>query len=810
MASEHVQTALLAHSQGFCVVPPKEDGTKAPIGTWAKYQRQRPSSEQLMNWYGPSSGVGLICGKVSGNLELLEFDDFDTYDAYKEAAQATDLIDLIDRLEAGYHEESPNGGIHWLYRRSDQVPGNTKLARRPTKEEEKQHAQDNVRVLIETRGEGGYVIIAPTNGAVHPSGKPYRRLSGSLETVITLTEDEHRSLWELAKSFDQMPRVKARSGQAVDSNLERPGDRFNLEASWESILEPHGWVKVYSKGDSDYWRRPGKTIGTSATTNYQDSGFLVVFSSSTEFEPERGYSKFSAFTLLEYNGDFHAAAIALRNNGYGGPEITEEVPIDAPVRQYPQTDYGNAERMVDLHGGDLRFVYKWGKWLAWVNRKWDLNSDGEVNRRAKMTVRRMYQSAGLMSTEASALADETDRKAEIEAAGKLMKWARTSEGRSRLEAMIAVAESELTIPVQPDELDLDPWLINCMNGTLDLRTGILSEHRRDDLITKLAPVAYDPDAQCPLFMQFLYRIMDDSEALVTYLQRAIGYSLTGMIGDHCLFVCYGRGRNGKSTFLDTFQGLLGDYSHKMPSDLLMVRRGESHPTELTLLYRVRFAPASETTEGRKLDETTVKDLTGGERITARRMREDFWQFDPTHHLWLATNHKPIIHGSDLGIWSRIKLIPFQVTIPIEERDPALWVKLRDEWAGILAWAVRGCLAWQGGGLQDPPEVYQATAEYHEQMDVMGDFVRDLCVEEQGARVSSRELYAAYQEWTKATGERNLRRIEFGQRLEERGYMTGRGTKGIRLWRGIRLKTNDEPVDEQPTFDDLIEDEDGVT
>jgi len=398
----------------------------------------------------------------------------------------------------------------------------------------------------------------------------------------------------------------------------------------------------------------------------------------------------------------------------------------------------------------------------------------------------MYREAAELAAEAAAEPEETERKRKSDVAEGLLVWGRKSESRARIEAMIKLAESRVGIPVLPAQLDTDPWLLNVQNGTINLRTGNLQAHQRADLITKLAPVNYDPSAKCPQWEKFLERIMANKPGLIRFLKRATGYTLTGDVSEDCLFVAYGPGRNGKSVFLETLLGLWGDYGHKCPPELLMVKRGEAHPTERTVLFGVRFAPAIETSEGQRLNESLVKELTGGDTISARRMREDFWEFLPTHHLWLATNHKPIIKGTDLGIWSRMRLIPFSVTIPPQERDKRLRGKLKTEWPGILAWAVQGCLDWQQNGLQEPSEVLQATSQYRDEMDVLEDFLAEYCVQKSDAQVKAQDIYAAYQGWAQKSGERAISKTGFGQRLEERGFRRGRGGHGVRLWLGIGL------------------------
>jgi putative DNA primase/helicase len=316
-----LEAALAADRAGLNVLPPKEDGSKAPIapdGTWAVYQTRKSTEAELAGWYGACTGIGIVCGITSGKLELFEFDDTDVYCQFKELAQATGLGDLVERLEAGYLEQTP-GGIHWFFR-CPEISGNTALARRPSKPEELAvNPTKKVQVLMETRGQGGYAIVAPSNGRVHPSGKPYLLLRGSFSTILTITPEEHRSLWQLARTFDQMP--PGHDAEAVKPQVTtpggRPGDDYNVRGSWEELLNQHGWTMVYQRRDTAYWRRPGKDRGISATTNFHGSDLLYVFSTSTAFESERGYSKFGAFALLKHGCDFPAAARVLAFQGYG-------------------------------------------------------------------------------------------------------------------------------------------------------------------------------------------------------------------------------------------------------------------------------------------------------------------------------------------------------------------------------------------------------------------------------------------------------------------------------------------------------------
>jgi putative DNA primase/helicase len=364
-----------------------------------------------------------------------------------------------------------------------------------------------------------------------------------------------------------------------------------------------------------------------------------------------------------------------------------------------------------------------------------------------------------------------------------------SNSRAGVRNMVAMAKSDLAIG--PEELDTDPWLFNVTNGTLDLQTGELREHRREDFVTKLAPVTFEPAATCPMWDEFLRTIFARNEELIGYMGRLVGYCLTGVPEEHILPFLYGDGANGKTTFCETILKLMGpDYGMKAAPDLLMAKRSESHPTERADLFGKRFVACIETEEGRRMAEALVKELTGGDRVRARRMREDFWEFTPTHHVWLASNHKPAVVGTDHGIWRRIKLIPFEVRIPKEEQDKKLPAKLAEELPGILNWALAGCLDWQRDGMQEPAIVGAATEDYAAEMDEVGQFI-DACCELGPFITSAGELYEKCVEFTGS----DMSQRAFGDRLRQKGFdnhdpRTGkeyRTRKGWRGWKGLKLR-----------------------
>ncbi len=409
------------------------------------------------------------------------------------------------------------------------------------------------------------------------------------------------------------------------------------------------------------------------------------------------------------------------------------------------TEVGNGKRLVRLYGKDLRYVHKWRKWLAWDGRRWSVDSGAEIERRAKDTARSIY-------TEVRHTTDDAQR-------AMLRKWAHASESMKNIFATISAARSEPQVAVDPNDLDVDGWLLNCLNGTLDLRTGMLRPASRDDLITRIAPVAFHPEAKCPHWLAHLNLVFQGNQAVIAYIRRLLGYCLTGVIRDHVLPIGWGGGRNGKGVLKDTFIDILGgDYAMEADASLLLKRDKEAHPTGLTDLFKMRFVAASETDEGKHLSVAMVKKLTGGDAIRARRCREDFWEFSPTHKLFLTTNHKPVITERENAIWDRVKLIPFTVFIPPEKRILDFKERLKGEWneyPGILNWCIEGCLEWQRmGGLFEPDEIKATTEGYRKEEDVVGLFFKERCIFGNGYRVKAKELMTAFESWRDEGGHGN--------------------------------------------------------
>lgn len=444
-----------------------------------------------------------------------------------------------------------------------------------------------------------------------------------------------------------------------------------------------------------------------------------------------------------------------------------------PRRKRNRSDLGNGERFVDQHGDRVRHVGVWKKWLVWDGTRFKRDDTGAVNRLAKRTVRSIFKEA------AAAAGDEDERKA-------IWKWANSSEKRERIAAMISLASTENPIAIAHDTLDSDPWLLNCENGTIDLKTGELRPHDPGDLITKSTLVEFPtpPGVDAPLWGKFLQTTFDGNQSLIDLVQRLFGASLVGKQIEHVLAILYGTGANGKSVFTSTVQGALGDYAMTAPPGLLMAKRFDQHPTEVADLFGMRLVVINETKDGQRLDEGLVKSITGGDKIRARRMRENFWQFSPSHLPIIATNHRPVVRGNDYGIWRRLRLIPFNVTITPERQDKRLTEKLRAELPGILRWLVEGCLEWQRGGLREPPVVLAATESYRVESDTITTWLDECCEMHPDADRKAGEAYHAYSDWCKDNNEIPLSNRRFGEKIQERFTRLPRRRDGY-YYRGFR-------------------------
>lgn len=436
--------------------------------------------------------------------------------------------------------------------------------------------------------------------------------------------------------------------------------------------------------------------------------------------------------------------------------------VNAPTKTYDMTDTGNAHRLYDKFCDVLRYSYNRKKWYFWDGKSWRLDESGEVKKLADIICDELKKEAFQEQDE-----DEQDKK---------LKWANRTAASRNKEAMIKECQHLGKIPAAPEMFDGYTDYLNCQNGIVNLRNGELLPHDSNFMMTKICYAEYDQSFSVPhLWMQFLDDITNGNKELQKYIQKCVGYSLSGSNREQCAYFLYGMGNNGKSTFLDTIADILGTYSANAQPESIMLKRfgNDTANSDIARLKSARFVTSEEMTEGVRLNEGLLKQLTGGSKITCRFLYGDEFEYTPEFKIWMATNHKPIIRGTDFGIWRRIKLIPFEVNIPAEKIDKNLKWKLRKEAPQILSWAVQGCLLWQKEGIKEPACVVDAVKDYKQEMDILASFI-DQCLEidyNAKMQMTAQALFNLYMKWAKANNEYEMSSNKFfreiGKRLPEK-------------------------------------------
>lgn len=439
------------------------------------------------------------------------------------------------------------------------------------------------------------------------------------------------------------------------------------------------------------------------------------------------------------------------------------------------SDAGNAERLHAVHGRNIRYVSNSGQWLVWEGDRWMPDNTGRI---VRMFIETMRCTARL--------ATEIKNPAEAQIATR---FALKSTNRPQVDAGIALAQSIAGVSISITDLDSDPWLVGCSNGVIDLKQGKDVRPTRNQNITKSIGTRYDPLATCPTWEKFLWTVTSGDSELIGFLQSAVGYTLTGLTSEQCLFFLHGTGQNGKGVFSETIKRLAGDYGQTAPESLFTKDKPNGATNDIARLAGCRMAIASELDEGAAFAESRIKSLTGGDTITARFLHQEFFDFRPTHKFWISGNHKPTVKGTDFGIWRRIRLIPFTVRIPDQEKDPNLCDKLAEELPGILNWAIAGCQRWQREGLRVPSCVTAATESYRREEDVIGQFLTDCTEEQGGARTLTTSVYQAYGQWAASEGIQERYRLNSRRlirRIEEHGF-TRMKSHGVPVWETLILK-----------------------
>jgi putative DNA primase/helicase len=454
---------------------------------------------------------------------------------------------------------------------------------------------------------------------------------------------------------------------------------------------------------------------------------------------------------------------------------TEKPKEETPPRSWDDT--GNTDRFIDKFGKFVKYSYTDKNWLIYNGSYWEPDEMGQVHSLVDEVVDAMKHEKIVVPANADIDEGEAEK-----AFKKHLKHSRSNSGKKSL-----MDELKHRVPVRHDEFDRDPMLLNTANGYVDLSSGVLHEHDIKKMFSRQTKFEYTDTIDCPEWMQFLTEIFMGDKDLMNYIQKCVGYSLTGSTKEHVLFILFGNGRNGKSVFIDTISDILGNYARSMQADSIMIKPNKSATnSDIARLEGARLVTSSEPNDGLRLDEGLVKQLTGGDRVTARFLYGKEFEFKPQFKLWLATNHKPIIRGTDDGIWRRTMLIPFAHQIPDNKVDKDLIYKLKREAVGILNWAVEGVLKWQREGLKPPLSVREASKAYREEMDVTAGFIDENCVVDKTKTVRANDLYSRYKDWAKANGQYLMSSTKFGREMGNK-FERNHDRKG---WYYAGLELND--------------------
>jgi P4 family phage/plasmid primase-like protien len=805
------EAARAWYSAGCCVLPAAADGTKKPgVGSWDRFKAERPSEAILEGWLANADGIGMVCGAVSGNIEMLELEG-----AAVQASMHVDLRGMLDAVDPNlwaklntYSEYTPGGGLHWIFRVVGvPVYGNTKLARQPREPTEEDPSR--VQTLIETRGEGGWTVLAPSGGKTHPTGKPWVILAGEPGVVGTLYEDEYELLHEVCRALDGMPIPAAQApSQATTSKPGElaPGEDYNSRASWEDVLTPAGWRVIYRRGEVTYWQRPGKKDRTiSASTGHQGD-WLYVFTTSTEFESERTYTKFGAYAVLSHHGDHAAAAKQLRKDGYGSPTAytdnvltlipggASQTAPDDPLLLVEQavravageedssaisvslTDDGNAQLLVMREQERLHYNPQRGEWLHWTGGRWQWDSDDTAAIQATRDIIR-----GI-----------------IPANDQVQKHKNKSLSKRAIFDAVKLAARDPQIQVSLTDLDADPYALNTPGGVVNLISGEVTPPTPEALHTRMALYAPDYDRVPERWLKFLAETFQEAQQpgkMIEFVQRLAGYSATGRVTHHVLPFCHGSGGNGKTVFLEVLLALLGDYGGVAPADFLLAGK-DVHESYTADLAGRRLVVCSEIPQTAKFNEQKIKNLTGGDSLQGRFLYGKPFRFTPSHHLWLLGNHQPRVDAGGESFWRRLRLIPFLHEVPEDEVIVGLADELvAEEGPAILAWVIAGA-KWQKQGLKEPAEVKSATTEYAVEEDAIGRFLAEMVRFGGGkhVRINTKAMRSAYESWCFTEGIKNPLAVSpFGRELKARG-IEKLPSNGQNFYINVTLMNRDDPSD----------------
>ena len=706
-------------------------------GTWTGFEQAVRAAKQ-------HSGIGFMFANGYFGVDIDNIED--AIQDYQAGGRANIAAEFVDALQS-YAEYSVSGkGLHILCRGA-LPPGGRRRGN--------MEMYDSLRFFVVTgNGAGPYDAIAECTERIRPLHQKYigggqaALKSAAQEVLLPMPDDK---ILQHAR--------KAGSGRLFTQLY---------AGHWEDRFPSQSEADMALCAMLAFWCRKDEQA---VDRLFRASGLM-----RDKWDRKQAGSTYGAITVAKAvrscRSVYHPQA------GYEvrvGPETGAAKPMD---KRYAFDDTGSAERFCDRFGTSVLYNYTAKKWMYYDGRRWVLDDSGEVKRMADQVVKEAE--AGL-SGHLEGLADAADREEAAKAYARYMRILRSSRAKTNM-----LLEAQHKVPVSSARLDANKTLLCTFNGELDLTCGKLLPHDRGNLHSKIVPTVYK-EAVHPNWDRFLLEVFSGDRELIRYVQRAVGYSLTGDTREHCAFILYGTGRNGKSTFVEVIAHLLGEYAVNIQPETILVRQSSGGSTsDIARLKGARFCTTAEPNEGMRLNEGLFKQLTGGDRVTAALKYENEFEFTPEFKLWVTTNHKPEIRGTDVGIWSRIHLIPFGVRIPDHKMDKDLKAKLLNELPGILFWTVQGCLAWQREGLNPPEAVKASVREYKSEMDVLAAFVKDACGP--GGEAAASELFNAYRAWAQKSGGYEMTATRFGREMQKRYE---KRKSGGMVYTGLHLKAAQE-------------------
>ena len=686
--------------------------------TWADFDTALSSSVNYdgIGFFFKEPYIGIDIDDVGGEIEDYRNDKHDN----------NIISEFIDTL-GSYAEVSPSGnGIHIIIK--GELPPNGRR-------------KGNVEVYTSGRfftmtGDsiGGYLHIADDTDYGKIKYLHSKHIATSEPTPVrTHRETEGNDLPE-----HDLIRI-AESSQN--------GMRFKLfmQGGWEQFYTSQSEADMAFANDLAFW--------TSRDFAKMDSIFRQSSLYRDKWDSKRGDSTYGVETLNRAIADCtNVFSPAPRDDDFQLYVLDHETK-KVENKFYSYDDTGNAERFTDIHGEILRYSYVRKSWYFYNGKIWCTDQQGKIKNMADEVIEKMKH-------EKIYVADDTTEEEAMKLFRRHIKNTRNHSGKTNM-----IKESEHLVPIQPEAFDNDLHLFNVQNGYIDLKKGTLHEHDKDKYFTKISNVEYTDKADCPMWEEFLRQIFDGDTELIDYMQRAVGYSLSGSTEEQMMFILHGNGRNGKSVFLDIVTELFGTYSTNIQPQAIMVKQQSSNANpDIAKLAGARLVTTTEPNDGNRFDEGLIKQLTGGDRVTARFLYEDEFEFTPQFKLWMATNHKPFIRGTDDGIWRRMAIVPFSVQIPEHKVDRKLTHKLRREITAIMQWAVEGYLKWQQDGLKEPIIIKQQRDEYRTEMDSIEAFIQECCTLDNKSSVQASALFQAYDDWSRTNNEYRMSSTKFGREV----------------------------------------------